>query len=84
MGGRDKGKGKEKEVEKSEEEEEDDKKEDDVAEACSVPIIALSSVEGSDGEAEESDEVENMDEDTVKPGRWEKTTPNYLENHCKY
>ncbi len=21
---------------------------------------------------------------TVKPGRWEKTTPNYLKNHCKY
>ena len=43
----DKGKGKEKEVEKSEEEEEDDEKEDDTAEARSVPIIALSSVEGS-------------------------------------
>jgi len=65
----DKGKEKEKEVEKLEEEEEDDEKEDDTAEACSVLIIALSSVEGSDGEVEESesaeelDEVEDMDEE---------------------
>jgi len=49
----DKGKGKEKEVEEEEEEEEDDEKGDDAAEARSVPIIALSSVEDSDGEAEE-------------------------------
>jgi len=58
----DKGKGKEKEVEKSEEEEEDDEKEDDTAEAHSVLIIALSSVEGSDGEAEELESVEESDE----------------------
>jgi len=56
-----KGKGKEKEVEKSEEEE-DDEKEDDMAEPRSVLIIALSSVEGSDGEAEESEGVEESDE----------------------
>ena len=58
----DKGKGKEKEVEESEEEEEDDEKEDDAAEARSVPIIMLSSVEDSDGEAEGSESVEGSDE----------------------
>jgi len=59
----DKGKGKEEEVEEEEEEEEDDEKEDNAAEACSMPIIALSSVEDSDGEAEGSDEAEDMDEE---------------------
>jgi len=58
----DKGKGKEKEVEEEEDEEEDEEKEDDAAEARSVPIIALSSVEDSDGEAEESESAEGSDE----------------------